>query len=696
MDQVSRRQIIAGLAAAPLLTLPEFGSVMAAPVPLAAPSRTVSKRQRSNINVSVGDYFKDRKFINCAKAGSRVIRNSGGTLEWYQNIDGDHYPTEGQIGVTFAASLNGQGTYVVKWRGKGAVTSPSIGSKQNAPKGIWTGGGADAAIVENGRFTCVAGHTYTSFSVKGPSITDLVICRAEEEALLDSGQVFRPQYLDLIKSYNGVLRFSIGPDCANRNVLTNWSDRPLPTLMTYNGGRYYPGKKIGQLMGNGIYKTPAYTGMPASYTQGEIFHFSVAQDSNLANCTLDVGGRGPKPLLTEYLAPLDTAGTNAETRLLATANYSAIYDATLGCWIFVKQSPVTGHPLEIMVAECNAVGCRGWFSIPFNASDDYVKKFSQLLCDTYKQDAVYIEYVNEIWNYAYGFPMTKRAARYGASLLGLSSGNFADISGWYGLRFRQIADIVRDVFAKNGQSSKLKMVLACQGATGDTTASLQNVVENARFQNSTVSELSGPNAPLTRADVISYALYYTGQSTRSTDSGWSSILDKARGPLKQAVDQFLSGDPAMRSTAFAWMAQDLLVNEAAHATGRFKNWNTIAAKYSKEVCLYECNHEITAPSAAWCTNNLGDASYGNTNSIAGKIQQFFNAFFDSVEYQTVVSKYLQDFYSLSQSASFSLSAFCAPDPWLVFPKASPSDTTGDSLGKPYANWRANVTWNASH
>ncbi|WP_156526811.1 hypothetical protein [Bradyrhizobium sp.] len=261
---------------------------------------------------------------------------------------------------------------------------------------------------------------------------------------------------------------------------------------------------------------------------------------------------------------------------------------------------------------------------------------------------------------------------------------------------RYAAVLKASVFSKNGQAAKLKMVLASQGASGDNTSSLQYIVENARFQNSSVAALSGANAPITRADVVSYALYYAGQTTRSTDSQWSSILARVQGPLKQAVDRFLTGDATMVSQAFAWMAQDFLANEAIYAAGRFTNWNGLAKKYGKEVRLYECNHEITAPSDTWCSTNLADASYGNTASAIGKIQRFFNAFFDSAQYQAVVAKYLQDFYSLSQSTGFSVSAFCAPSPWLVFPKSVQSDGTGDSLQRPYGNWRANVNWNASH
>ncbi|MCK1642985.1 hypothetical protein IVA95_36860 [Bradyrhizobium sp. 157] len=697
-DEINRRQLVLGFAAG-LATATTAAPGSAAPLaaPLAAPRR---RSQRSNINLSIGEIFRDHKFINCAKSGSRIVRDTqsggGGTPEWYQNINADHYPTEGQVGVAFYANLNGETTYVIRWRGRGAVTGASLGYKKNAPKGIWTGGGADGKIVENGRFTCLGGSGLNGFYVKGPSISDLVICRADEEALLDEGQIFRSQYLDLIRDYAGILRFSVGPDCTNRNALTNWTDRPLASLMTYNGGRYYPNKKLGQLSGNGAYKAPAYTGMPVTYSHGEIVHFSVAQDSSSANCTLDVGGRGPKPIVNEYLRPLEVAGANAATRLLAAGNYSATYDANLAAWIYTPQFVTTGHPLEIMIAECAATRCPGWFSIPFNASDDYAKRWGQTICDTYKQDVIYVEYANEIWNNAYGFPMTGRAMRYGANVLGLPASNNAHLSGWYAFRFRQIAEILRNVFALNGQSSKLKMVLAGQGVNGETVTALQAAVENARFQNEALPSLSGTNAAIASADVVSYGLYYSSPSTRAHDAAWSGIVDKVKGPLKKAVDQFLSGDAKLISLSFSWMAQDFLATEAIVVNARFKNWNDLAAKYNKEVRLYECNHEIVAPSATWCATNLGDSSYGNTPSSAGKIQQFLNAFFDSSDYENVVSKYLQDFYSFSQSAGFSLFGVATPEPWLTFPKSAPGDPTGDVFKKPFANWRANATWNKSH
>jgi hypothetical protein len=694
-NKVSRRLLLQGLATTPTIGfLLRDNRVLALPL---TPGQAAAKApaKKSNLIVSCGDFFKDHKFINCAKAGSRIIRDGAGSPDWYLSINADHYPTNSAFGIAFSTYLHGVGTYIIKWQGNGSVTGVSIGAKRNAAKGIWTGGGADGRVVTNGRFTCTGGNGYSVFIVKGPTISNLVICRVDEEDALDAGQIFRTDYLNLIKSFNGVLRFSISSDATNRSVLANWADRPQINLMTYNSGRYYANRKVGQVQGMNDYTAPAYVGMPATYAQAEIIHFTVDKENTATTCTLNVGGRGAKPLLNEYLAQPVTAGTNAATRLLATVNYTAVYDALLECWIFNSQYPVIGQPLETMIAECNAAGCPGWFSVPFYASDDYVKKYAQLFCDSYKPSVVYFEYVNEIWNYAFGFPMTTRAAKYGAKTLGLSGGNNADFSGWYGYRFSQVADIIRSVFMANGQAAKVKMVYAGQGAQGDSATSLQVVIENTRFQNKAVAALSGASTPISRTDVVSYAIYYGGMSTAASDNGWTAIAGTVRGPLKAAVDQYLSGDPKLVAAAFAWMKNDFLQREAQNLAGRFKNWNALAAKYHKEVRLYEANHEVTPPSEAWCAANLGDPSYGDTSGTRGKIHQFLLAFYNSDAYQEVVTTYLRDFYALSQSAGFSLSGFCSPEPWSTFPKDVPSDVTGNSALPPLANWRAHVVWNNS-
>lgn len=58
-----------------------------------------------------------------------------------------------------------------------------------------------------------------------------------------------------------------------------------------------------------------------------------------------------------------------------------------------------GAPVEVMVALANQTKAHPWFSMPYKANDDYIRKFAEYvktnLDPTLK---VYIEYSNEVWN----------------------------------------------------------------------------------------------------------------------------------------------------------------------------------------------------------------------------------------------------------------------------------------------------------
>ncbi|HIP95131.1 MAG TPA: hypothetical protein EYH20_07310, partial [Leucothrix sp.] len=58
-----------------------------------------------------------------------------------------------------------------------------------------------------------------------------------------------------------------------------------------------------------------------------------------------------------------------------------------------------GAPVEIMVALANQVKSNPWFSMPYKASDDYVRKFGEYVKKHLDPDLkAYIEYSNEVWN----------------------------------------------------------------------------------------------------------------------------------------------------------------------------------------------------------------------------------------------------------------------------------------------------------
>jgi len=58
-----------------------------------------------------------------------------------------------------------------------------------------------------------------------------------------------------------------------------------------------------------------------------------------------------------------------------------------------------GAPVEIMVALANQVKANPWFSMPYKASDEYVRKFAEYVKKHLDPDLkAYIEYSNEVWN----------------------------------------------------------------------------------------------------------------------------------------------------------------------------------------------------------------------------------------------------------------------------------------------------------
>ena len=58
-----------------------------------------------------------------------------------------------------------------------------------------------------------------------------------------------------------------------------------------------------------------------------------------------------------------------------------------------------GAPVELMVALANQVKADPWFSMPYKASDDYVRQFGEYVHKHLDPDLkAYIEYSNEVWN----------------------------------------------------------------------------------------------------------------------------------------------------------------------------------------------------------------------------------------------------------------------------------------------------------
>jgi hypothetical protein len=455
------------------------------------------------------------------------------------------------------------------------------------------------------------------FTVKGTTVSNLVICLVSEEARIDTGKTLAQAYTTKMQTYGGVLRFSTGPNMTNTVMQCNWADRPKTTQITY-GGRFFAGKKCGANSGTQnaiVLGAPSNPSFPASATHGTIIHFHCAAANTSTSVTLQVGTWAAKSYTNAY----NPSTASLPAGLTLNTN-TAIFDATLDKWVACpgvgafgnNWYGLIGHPWEALIAECNEVGSPGWFSIPFWASDDYVTQLATLISNTYQPSTVYFEYVNEIWNTAFGFPFTNIAATYGNLTFGLGVGNGANYSGWYGYRMRQINALVKAVLG-----GKAKTLLMSQGASGDDPATLTNVVQNTRFQQAGVPALAGANAPINNCDEIGYAYYFSSASTAFTDTNYNKFGLPGAPNLRTMVDQWLAGNT---NTAFSSMRDDFLTNVNGGGANRFSNWNGLAASppalaSPKPVRLYEMNWEVGPPSAAWCGAGASCILYANSNRI---------------------------------------------------------------------------------
>ena len=69
-----------------------------------------------------------------------------------------------------------------------------------------------------------------------------------------------------------------------------------------------------------------------------------------------------------------------------------------------------GVPAERMIDMANAINSTPWLSIPYKASDDYMRQYARMVKKRLRKDQkVYLEYSNEVWNVI--FPSATYAAR---------------------------------------------------------------------------------------------------------------------------------------------------------------------------------------------------------------------------------------------------------------------------------------------
>lgn len=681
--------------------------------------------QRGGLNLSYGEYSMYFPVVNFVTFAQRPLPGSSSKASRFLDLTALGFPTNTSVGADFQTYIRGNADlssvqYVAKWRGLADYSHASFGATTGAARtrnGITWAAASQNSLTLNGRMTfSMSGATafISSVTIKGDNgaaganqFTELVVCRADEEDYYDDQRaagvkpqlIFSPYFITEMKAGKWTsLRF-MEPQQTNISYLANWADRPSVDQFTLHVNRLInlvnDGSTQGQLANTGDVYTAIYGGS-GSYAHGELF-CGVPMASNTTTApTLNIDGRGAKSVLMGMANPPSapvTTGSNNQTRLISGTAYSFVYDANFDAMFARPTGLQGGYSFEHMIAMCNATGIPGWFCIPAYASDDFITQFGNLLVSSYLPSTVRVEYANEIWNAALGFEVTARVekaglVRYTSPQIG--TGSNAAASAYYGLRTRQIAQILRPIVG-----SKLKMILAGQGSNGDSSSTLATVFENLRMQNTAYAEISGANAPWKFADYLSYALYCRPTSVLGDagDVGWSSISQAAT--LKTHVDNFFA-DP-LRTDGFDWLKSAYLADAAITAFmntgGRFANWNALAATYGLQIDMYEINHQIDAPSATFTEANSpwSDAAYGDAS---GKINAFLTAFFASQQHKDVWTTILTAFFDYPRALSTVLFPLCGGVPFPTHAKISPNAVNAGVLtATPYGQYTAFKTWN---
>jgi hypothetical protein len=122
-----------------------------------------------------------------------------------------------------------------------------------------------------------------------------------------------------------------------------------------------------------------------------------------------------------------------------------------------------GIPVEVMIDLCNRLKINPWFCMPHGASDDYVRRFAELVKSRLDPSLkVHLEYSNEVWNGS--FLQHAYAEEQGRKLgLGTAGRPWEGAALFYARRAQEIFRIWEEAF---GGKDRLVRIIAWQAAGG--------------------------------------------------------------------------------------------------------------------------------------------------------------------------------------------------------------------------------------
>ena len=184
-----------------------------------------------------------------------------------------------------------------------------------------------------------------------------------------------------------------------------------------------------------------------------------------------------------------------------------------------------GVPVEIMVELANETNTDPWFTMPHQATDEYINNFANYVKDNLQPNLdIYVEYSNEVWNSK--FDQNQWAKQQAEQEWG---GSDLDHLDWYSKRTTEVVEIWDDVF---NQDERVVGVMSAQAAN---TRTGQEVLEYEWSD----SALTHSDAGIDAIAIAPYFGRYTGDPVnRNILKNWANDLDSG---LDNLFDELTEG-----------------------------------------------------------------------------------------------------------------------------------------------------------
>ena len=269
------------------------------------------------------------------------------------------------------------------------------------------------------------------------------------------------------------------------------------------------------------------------------------------------------PLFLERLEPFDTVRfmqwqqVNEDDRDVLTAD--DLRPASHANQGSTSRSSFNGVAVEYQVQLVNDLGSNGWFNMPHQADDGYVRTFAEYVRDNIHDDAqVFVEYSNEVWNYAFGFEANAWIGEQ-QDLPENEGLSFMDV--WAQEARRDFA-IWSDVFA--GQEDRLTRVAAGQQNNPWLTGQLLermngefDAVSSTSYAGLGAANIDWVTGATTQDEIIDWVVENSVPFSLQTQAQHSAMADEYSQLLGREI-QYVTYEGGSHLDAFGTEHQDLV------------------------------------------------------------------------------------------------------------------------------------------